>query len=324
MTVQHKFSSIAFLSILALLLSACGSAPSESVIATRVAMTVAAEHTAQAAINATEPPATELSSLPSEMPGGAITPPSLATQAPPTAPPPGGSNQCTASAQFAGETIPDGTITNPGTIFTKVWRIKNTGTCYWDTSWQWVFISGDLMGGAYYYNFPSPAAPGDTVDVPVVLTAPDSGGTYRGYWKIKSPWGMLFGDSDSGNSFWVDIVVGSGTPVNNKTQTAYGITNVSIDINKRCTTANTFYDITAHITSNGPVDAVFTWVQSDGNSQRNNKISFTQATTKDATREWSQSISSSQNPRWIQVVITSPNYYEWPQVTLPPLCNQQP
>ncbi len=322
MTVQHKFSSIAFLSIVAILLSACGAAPSESVIATKVAMTVRAQNTAQAA--ATDAPA----ATPTELPGqtleattpGATFPP-LATKAPPT-PPPAGGNLCTASAQFVSETIPDGTITNPGSIFTKVWRVKNTGTCYWDTSWQWVYISGDLMGGAYYYNFPSPAAPGDTVDVPVVLTAPDAGGTYTGFWKIKSPWGMVFGDSDSGNPFWVKIVVGSGTPENNKTQTAYGITDVTIDVAKRCTTANTFYTITAHISSNGPVTAVFTWAQSDGNNSKNNTISFTQANTKDATREWSQSISSSQNARWIQVIITSPSYYEWPQVTLPPLCNQ--
>ncbi len=322
MTVQHKFSSIAFLSIVAFLLSACGAAPSESVIATRGAMTVQAQDTARAATDAAVPP-TDVPALPSEAASPAATLPPLATKAPPT-PPPAGGNLCTASAQFVSETIPDGTITNPGSVFTKIWRIKNTGTCYWGTSWQWVYVSGDLMGGATYYNFPSPAAPGDTVDVPVVFTAPAAGGTYRGYWKIKSPWGMVFGDSESGNAFWVDIVVGSGTPGNNKTPTAYGITNVTIDVSKTCTTANTFYTITAHISSNGPLTAVFTWVQSDGNTQRNNKISFTQATTKDATREWSQSIASSQNPRWVQVIITSPSYYEWPQVTLPPLCNQQP
>lgn len=316
MTVQRKFSSIAVLSIVAFILSACGSGQSESVIATKVAMTVQAEHTKAAAVSTP----TQMIALPS-MPALATLPP-LATQAPPTAPVPGASDLCTAKASFVSETVPDGTITTAGAVFTKIWRIKNTGTCPWTSSWQWVYISGDLLGGAYYYNFPSPAAPGDTVDVPVVFTAPADGGSYRGYWKIKSPWGLVFGDSDSGNAFWVDILVGSGTPGNNKTQTAYGITDVTIDITRRCTTANTFYDITAHISSNGPLTAVFTWNQSDGNEDPNNRITFTQAMTKDVNREWSQSISSSTKPRWIQVVITSPSYKEYPPVTLPQLCNQ--
>ena len=316
MTVQHKFSSIAFLSVVAFILSACGAGQSDSVVATKVAMTIQAEHTKAAAVFTP----TQLVSLPSQ-PALSTLPP-LATQQPPTAPVPGASDLCTANASFVSETVPDGTITNPGAVFTKIWRIKNTGTCPWTSSWQWVYFSGDLMGGATYYNLPSPAAPGDTVDVPVVFTAPTGDGDYRGYWKIKSPWGLVFGDSGSGNAFWVDIVVGSGTPANNKTETVYGVTNVTYDVSRTCTTANTFYTITAYITSNGPLTAVFTWVQSDGNDKPNNKVTFQSATTRSVTRDWSQSISSSQNPRWIQVVITSPAYHAYPQFTLPPLCNQ--
>ncbi len=318
MTAQRLFGSIAFLSIVAFILSACGAASNESVISTRVAQTVAAQNTHAAVSNtAAEPP----TSVPETAAPSWSTP--GATLPPPTAPGTGSAgNLCTASASFLSETIPDGTITNPGSVFTKIWRIKNTGTCPWDSKWQWVYDSGDLLGGATYYNFPQPAAPGDTVDVPVVFTAPTADGKYRGYWKIKSPWGLTFGDSGSGNAFWVDIVVGSGTPANNKTQTAYGITNVTYDVSRTCTTANTFYTITAYITSNGPVTATFTWNQSDGNEKPNNKITFTSAMTKTATRDWSQSASSSTNPRWIQVIITDPAYQEYPKFTLPPLCNQ--
>ncbi|HEX9117766.1 MAG TPA: NBR1-Ig-like domain-containing protein [Anaerolineae bacterium] len=320
MTVHRKYSSIVFLSIVAFLLSACGAGQSESAIATKVAETVAAQNTQAAAVTPTELPA-----LPSEVAMASTTMPGLpadVTAPPPTAPAgTPGANLCTANATFAGETIPDKTIMSPGAVFTKIWHIKNTGTCPWTASWQWVYVSGDLMGGSTYYNFPAPAAPGDTVDVPVVFTAPTDSGEYRGYWEMKSPWGMTFGDS-SGNAFWVDIVVGSGTPVNSKTETAYGITDVTIDVTRTCKPANTFYEITANITSDGPVTATFTWVQSDGNNKANNKITFLSAMVKTATREWSQSISSSQNPRWIQVVINSPNYKAFPQVTLPPLCNQ--
>ena len=107
--------------------------------------------------------------------------------------------------------------------------------------------------------------PGQTVDVPIVLVAPLAGGAYRGNWKIQSPWGQVFGDSGSRNPFWVDIIVGSGTPENAKTATVFGITNVTYTVERRCTTANTFWHIYVNLTSNGPVNAIFNVEQSDGN-----------------------------------------------------------
>jgi hypothetical protein len=314
MTLPRQYSTFAVLSILALLLSACGAAANQQpTIGTAVAQTVQAQNTLAAQATPTEPAAA------TNTPLTLATVPPLSTKAPPTAPPTG-SSLCTASASFVSETIPDGTITSAGSTFTKTWRVKNTGTCSWDSTWKWVYVSGDLLGGSSFYNFPHPAAPGDTVDVPVVFTAPADGGSYRGYWKIKSPWGMVFGDSGSGNAFWVDIVVGSGTPSNSKTETAYGITNVTYDVSRTCTQANTFYTITAYISSNGPVTATYTWAQSDGNNKGNNKITFTSAATKSVTRDWSQHIGSSENPRWAQIIVTDPTYHEYPQFTLPPLC----
>ncbi len=214
---------------------------------------------------------------------------------------------------------------DPGSVFTKIWRIKNTGTCPWDSTWKFVYMSGDVLGGAYVYNFPAPAAPGDTVDVPVVFTAPQTGGSYQGFWKIQSPWGAVFGDSGSGNAFWVQIVVGSGTPVNSKTQTVYGVTDVTYPPTDRtCTTANTFYHYYASITSNGPVKINYSWIQSDGHSINNRKLEFTSASTITVSNDWSQGITSSTNPRWVQIIINSPAYSEWPKFTLPILCSQIP
>ena len=315
MTVPRQYSTIAVLSILALLLSACGSASNQSTISTAVAQTVQAQNTLAAQVTPTQPAAA------TETPPPLDTPATVNTKAPPTAPATG-SSLCTASASFVSETVPDGTITNPGSTFTKTWRIKNTGTCAWDSSWQWVYVSGDLLGGSSYYKLPRPAAPGDTVDVPVVFTAPADGGQYRGYWKIKSPWGMVFGDSGSGNAFWVDIVVGSGTPANSKTETAYGITSVTYDVSYRCTTANQFDTVTAHITSNGPVTAIYDWMQSDGNNDMNNKLTFTTAETKNVTHEWHWGIGASRNPRWMQIIIESPGYKEYGQAPMLTQCWQ--
>jgi hypothetical protein len=183
-----------------------------------------------------------------------------------------------------------------------------------------IFYNGDLMDGLTVYNFPQPAQPGDTVDVPVILRAPAENGTYTGEWMLKSPWGQSFGVGQYSVPMSVSIVVGSGTPENRKTETVYGVTAVTYEVDRRCAPANTFYTITTHITTNGPVDVTFTWVQSDGNNKRNNQLEFTEATTKSAQREWSQHKESSNNPRWVQVVITSPTYQEFDKVVLPDLC----
>jgi hypothetical protein len=116
--------------------------------------------------------------------------------------------------------------------------------------------------------------------------------------------------------------VGSGTPENRKTETVYGVTAVTYEVERECAPANTFYTITASLTTNGPVDVTFTWVQSDGNNQRNNRLSFTEATTKSAQREWSQHKDSSTNQRWVQVIVNSPTYQEFDKVVLPNLCGQ--
>jgi hypothetical protein len=318
MTLKHKqYILLAATVSLAFLLGSCGSAASnQSVIATSVALTVQAQDT-----QAAQYTPTSLALVPSIAPLASVPP--LATKAPPTPPgPPGTSQYCTARATFVSETIPDGTIMSPGQIFTKVWHIQNTGTCAWNKTWKLVYVSGDLMGGATVFDFPQPASPGQTIDVPVVFTAPLVNGSYRGYWKFQSPWGYIFGDSGSGNSFWVDIVVGSGTPENNKTQTVYDVTAVTMHISRRCTGANTFWHIWADMSSNGPVKVKFNWRQSDGNGNNNIKVEFTSATTLTVDDgEWSQNtFTSSPNPRWVQIVTVSPTYHEWPKSELLYLC----
>ncbi len=139
-----------------------------------------------------------------------------------TPPPPPPPTSCDRAQFIADITVPDGTRFNPGETFTKVWRLKNVGTCTWTTSYLMVFDSGDKMGGPDSVNLPQSVAPGQTVDLSLNLTAPTSGGHYRGYWKFQNAGGTRFGLGANGtSSWWVDIVVwgpfatpGSGdTPV---------------------------------------------------------------------------------------------------------------
>lgn len=297
-----------------LLATACGSAQlDESVISTRVALTVQAQTTPE-----TLPTAT--ASVPTMIPSP-LTP--ITTSTVESATPIAGNAPvefCTASALLVGETIPDGTILQPGTTFTKSWQVQNTGTCTWDSNWQLVFHGGALMDGAPTYSFPQLVQPGDIVDIPILLRAPAEGGQHTGEWVLKSPWGESFGVGQYSVPLSVSIVVGSITPENRRTETVYGVTAVTYEVERSCTAANTFYTITANITSNGPVDVTFTWVQSDGNNKRNNRLSFTEASTKSVQREWSQHRDSSRNQRWVQVIIDSPGYQEFPPVILPDLC----
>lgn len=115
---------------------------------------------------------------------------------------------CNAAQFVADVTIPDGTYISPGATFVKTWRIKNVGTCVWDTSYALVFDSGQQMGTTSTVPFPQSVSPGQSVDLTVTLTAPSYGGLFRGYWKLRSPSGQIFGiGSNYSSAFWVEIRV---------------------------------------------------------------------------------------------------------------------
>ena len=305
--------------LLALALTSCTS--NKSVIATAVAMTVQAQNTQSASVTdtplalATIPPLaanTAASSTPVANTPSVGTPATLPTLTPLVTPLTASTSVtkfCTASATFVGETVPDGTIESPGAIFTKTWTIQNSGTCAWDSTWKLVFVSGDLMGGAMVFNFPQPVAPGQNVDVPIVFTAPTAEGTYTGYWKLESPWGLVFGDSDSGNPFWVTINVNSGTPANGAS-TVYGITSITYavtSITGCCTCgANMKYTTTASISSNGPITITYAWAQSDGGRGGPLTLNFSEASTITVSDTWPVRLGTEIGTRWEYIIVLSP------------------
>lgn len=312
MTAKYTKKILAIIAGFAFLLGGCAPVASNaSIIATSVASTVQAQNTLQAQITPS------LAAVPPTFtPLGSPTP--AATKAPPTAPPPNsGQNTkpCYSAEYVADVTIPDGTIVAPGASFWKTWSVKNTGSCTWGSSYKFVFIDGDVLGGAFVYPFPGIAAPGQTVEIPIQLYAPQANGAYTGNWKLQAPDKTIFGVSSYDIPLSVSIVVGNSTPENNKTRTVYDITHVWYTIERRCTGANTFWHIYVNLSSNGPVKAIFTIVQSDGVEKRNIHLTFTEASTQTFDYgEWSQrTITSSPNPRWVQAVSTSPTPHTWLQ-----------
>jgi hypothetical protein len=195
------------------LLGACnfpGARPTENPFPTFAAQTVEARLT----LAAGEHP-------PPDLPEVTDTPP----PAEPTEPEPTGSPTntaiptqtevpCDRAAFVSDVTIPDGTLLEPNDDFTKTWRLRNTGSCSWSGSYQLIFKDGDAMGGAASQQLTvGTVSPGQTVDISIDLTSPNSEGEYRGDWLIRSDAGIVFGVGTAGNvAFYVEIEVGEPPP----------------------------------------------------------------------------------------------------------------
>ena len=126
-------------------------------------------------------------------------------------------------AEFVDDvTILDGTDFNPGETFTKTWRLRNAGEDAWTTEYKIVFVRGDQLGAPDELNLVQEVAPGEEVDISVVMVAPTETGTFTGYWLLQDSAGNLFGVSEEGDpSFWVQIdVIGTAEATPTPTQGA--------------------------------------------------------------------------------------------------------
>lgn len=103
--------------------------------------------------------------------------------------------------------VPDGTSFAAGEVFTKTWRLQNRGTCTWTPDYSLVYASGDPMGSSMVVALPGYVAPGETVDVSVMLTATNSTGKHTGYWMLRNQYGTLFGGgNEAEEAFFVEII----------------------------------------------------------------------------------------------------------------------
>ncbi len=87
-------------------------------------------------------------------------------------------------------TYDDYTVVVPGLDFTKIWRLRNIGTCTWTSAYKVAFDHGNGMGvpAGYTQSLTSGTVPpGQNVDISVDLSAPTTNGTYRGDWSLRDP-----------------------------------------------------------------------------------------------------------------------------------------
>jgi len=116
--------------------------------------------------------------------------------------------------QYLGDVnFPPDSVVSANQTFTKTWRVKNTGTCPWESAEYNVdlhYEGGDSqMGGTGVFDINSTTVePGDVVEVSVYLTAPASAGSYTGYWMPRADGNVRFGYGDKGQySLAVRIIV---------------------------------------------------------------------------------------------------------------------
>lgn len=164
------------------------------------------------------PTSTLVSVIPTLVPPSVTPPPTatfipptpvLPTPIPPTRVPPTPVPPPCDWAQFVKDvSVPDGTAFNPGTAFTKVWRIRNIGSCAWNASYSLVFVSGDRFQTRNVFPVPGIVRPGETVDLTAEFIAPTTPGRYRSNWMLSNPSGKTFGIGPNANRpFWVEITV---------------------------------------------------------------------------------------------------------------------
>lgn len=257
---------------------------------TQAAQTVVAELTKQAVQKPAETPTVQ---PPTNTPEAAIintnTPQpavvATATTAPVVVVP------CDAAIFVTDVSIPDGTSFSSGATFTKTWRLKNIGTCTWNSSYALVFDSGDQMSGAASIPLSGTVAPGQSVDLSVNLQAPSSDKTYRGYWGLNNASGARVPVSN-GKTFYVEIKVGTGGASSSATagpDQKFAVTSVGFSVARDGACSFAKYTITATITTNKAGDVTYRWDRSDGATGPSNSgtLTFDSAGSKTTTFEWS-------------------------------------
>lgn len=299
------YSLFTFIFIVAFVLSACN-LPSGAPQGAELNATFAAQ-TVEAILNASP----TVTSTSGPIPAGTTAtqtplPTSTSTQAAsatPTCP----------QAQFVTDvTIPDGTVMTPGQAFTKKWRIRNTGQCAWN-GYTLVFDSGDSMGGSASQAI-GVVNPGQEIDLEVNLTAPNSNGNYRGYWRIVSNSNVLVPilSGYQGKSFYVDIKVQSNVPTatNTSAPAAFAVTSVTFAVSGTC--PNFSYTVT--VTTNGAGTVNLHRVFSDGGTDTLPRtLNFAAAGSQSFTEPvfFGKPASSS----WTDIYIDSPNHQQFGRAT---------
>ncbi|GAA5910599.1 hypothetical protein JCM6882_001036 [Rhodosporidiobolus microsporus] len=101
-------------------------------------------------------------------------------------------------------TVLDGTIVPAGSLFHKVWAVRNGGTTAWPAGCRLINVGG-FASTLKEEPVALPAiAAGEIVETQVEVKAPEENGRWMSFFRVQGPDGQLFGER-----LWVDITVES-------------------------------------------------------------------------------------------------------------------
>lgn len=128
---------------------------------------------------------------------------------------------CNQATYVMDVSIPDNSTLTAGQSFVKTWRIQNSGSCTWTTSYVIYFFNGSSMSAPASVPFPRSVKPGETVDLSVPMVAPGTTGTFAGGWNLMAPNGSVFGVGKSGGVPLTVVIQTSAVPAPKDTHTIY-------------------------------------------------------------------------------------------------------
>lgn len=113
---------------------------------------------------------------------------------------------------LADVTIPDASEIPAGTVFTKIWRLSNSGTTTWPRGCRLSLVhnTGEKLSSVENIEIPGIVPPGSSVTISVEMEAPSKLGRHLSYWRMHGPSGQPFG-----SRIWADIISVANPAVQN-------------------------------------------------------------------------------------------------------------
>ena len=99
--------------------------------------------------------------------------------------------------------IPDNTQMTAGQSFVKTWKIKNSGTCTWDTGYKIIYAGYATQMSGQPQPVPLPVTPGQEIQISVNFVAPAQPGSYLSAWTLDD------GDGTAYSNFYGSNIQGT-------------------------------------------------------------------------------------------------------------------
>lgn len=122
------------------------------------------------------------------------------------------SNPCYKLMYIEDVTIPDGMQMKAGEVFTKTWKVQNTGGCAWRKGFTFQHYGGDPMRGTTV-TIQESVPTGAIIEISVPMVVPSGlTGLIQSAWRMADENGIFFGDTLSVNITLGDAPAATSTP----------------------------------------------------------------------------------------------------------------